>query len=42
MLCCRSALLYLSTWGKDFEGGELVFLGDGGEGEGGMQQVGCT
>lgn len=31
-----SALLYLSTWGNDFEGGELVFLGrsgaDGGEG----------
>ena len=23
-----SALLYLSTWGEDFEGGEFVFLGE--------------
>ncbi len=38
----RSALLYLSTWGNDFEGGELVFLGrsgvDGGEGHQVSQQ----
>jgi hypothetical protein len=30
--CACSALLYLSSWNKDFEGGEFVFLGEGGPG----------
>ncbi len=35
-----SALLYLSTWGEDFEGGELVFLGEHGEGGGHQVRLG--